>query len=432
MTNEQGARKSKALTIVLGVAVFVLLLAVIFLASPLKEAFFPSRVAPGITLEILEGPDLEGETGLNRYLVEAVVTGHPSPDVLFNRNDGIGEVEKNQTLVLLAEGESFLLRATASNALGSTDVTLELFGEAESGDDEDTAVNGDPDEGDEDESDGEPDEVAPANQPPVISGLTFSTSPLYAGEEFSVTAQATDPDEDPLSFEWWLNGVIVPGSSGTMMSPLIAPGDYELRVVVSDSRGGEAEHSETVVVNALATLFPTPISSENGFIIRDFMAFPGGNVYAGDNSENRICRGYISFDTGSLAEARVHKVELRLADPHVLGDPSFMHAPPAAKPRGLWIEVVVWPARPLQLSDYTLLGNQISAHTNYDITRTSVIGGTAPKLAEALQTYLDAGYTRFKLRLRFERELSNNNNADDGVRYDQGNIYLKVWHEFEP
>lgn len=118
--------KGNRRVIILGISVLLLLLVVV-LATPLKEWIFVSRSAPTIELEIIEG-ELDEETGLYGYLVGAMVTGRPAPDVLFNRNDGIGEVESNHTLILLLEGDNFLLQATASNALGSAAASLDLSG----------------------------------------------------------------------------------------------------------------------------------------------------------------------------------------------------------------------------------------------------------------------------------------------------------------
>jgi len=70
---------------------------------------------------------LDEDTDLYRIVVEAVVFGNPDPEVTYNRNDGIGVMGKNHSLILLEGGASFLIKAIASNTLGSAEASLELF-----------------------------------------------------------------------------------------------------------------------------------------------------------------------------------------------------------------------------------------------------------------------------------------------------------------
>ncbi len=357
--------------------------------------------------------------------------------MLFSRNDGIGETEHNGTLIWLAEDERYLLIAVASNSRGSAEASMELFGGEVDGDDERD------DEG-EDERDGEGDdddnaaprnggEAAPANRPPVISGLTFSTSPLYAGEPFSVTVQTSDPDGDALSYQWWVDGVIVPGPTGnssTFPSPF--PGQYELRVVVSDGRGGEAELSETVTIIlrisiAVSEYVVGPTVSETGLITKGISASPGSLVYAGDDRFNNMYRGFISFDIGPLAGASIRAVEMRLKDPTIVGNPSVFHQ----GSQGLAVRVVHWGARPFTLEDYELLGVGIHSYFDYDITLRSIIGEGLPgeRLAGELQKAIDEGKNRFQIRLSFARDISNNDNSPDAVHYLAGDIKLSVLYE---
>lgn len=518
---EEGNTKRKTPYILLGFAV-LLLLVVIVLTTPLKDWFFAPRTAPTIELTIVE-EEIDEEAGLYGYLVEAIVTGRPTPEVLFNRNEGIEEVERNHALIFLTEGESFLLQATASNTLGSAGASLELTGgmvvtkgfdvsqgiieghivypsagvpldlqvvaenlstgqkfspgsiishtkyptgfgfviQVPPGDYHIYAFNpGDDYRAYYDEyvqsnytvdshekiivtitAGMHVDDVVvgnwwmapsePANRPPAISGIDFSADELLTGSSYTATARASDPDGDPLSYSWQLTGggFLIAESTTNPMS-FTAPaeeGDYQFRVVVRDGRGGEAEYSETVpVILALPvelTYSTYPVSSETGHIVKDYEARPSAIVYAGDDTSNRICRGFISFDIEPLDGARIGDVELRLRNPNVTGDPSFFHGD-----MGLWVGVVSWGVRPFQLPDYGLTGIGIKAYTDYDITLCSFSDEDGQKLADELQKAVDDSKDRFQIRLHFAREISNDNNASEGVWYVHRDIILSVWY----
>ena len=123
---QEKAKKGNVLlpiTIVLLIFILVLL----FFLSPFKEMIFPSALEPELTLSVVESVGPNSETGLYRVVVAAAVEGNPEPQVTFTRNDGVGEMAANHTLVLLEEGETYLLRALATNTEGSAEAELELF-----------------------------------------------------------------------------------------------------------------------------------------------------------------------------------------------------------------------------------------------------------------------------------------------------------------
>ncbi len=126
MAEDQGSKKNKRLIIALVIVAGLFVLTLILFLTPLHTLFFLPQSAPTITLEIAEGPELDENTDLYRIIVEAIVLGNPEPEVTFNRNDGIGEMEINHSLILLEAGDSFLIKAIASNSLGSAEASLEL------------------------------------------------------------------------------------------------------------------------------------------------------------------------------------------------------------------------------------------------------------------------------------------------------------------
>jgi outer membrane protein OmpA-like peptidoglycan-associated protein len=92
--------------------------------------------------------------------------------------------------------------------------------------------------------------VAPKpNQPPTISCST-DRSPILPGERTGITAAASDPDGDPLTYSYSASGGTVNGSGpkAEFDSTGLAPGSYTVRCSVADGKGGTADASTTVDV----------------------------------------------------------------------------------------------------------------------------------------------------------------------------------------
>jgi hypothetical protein len=429
--NNQAELMKNRLLKLLVVFLSLVILVLVFFLSPLKETLFPSKHSPTISLMVVEKAGPEADSGLYRIVVEALVEGNPKPFVQFNRNEGVGELKSNLTLVMLAAEESFILTAVATNSLGSASSSIELSADILVG----TYSRGDrPGQQSDDlvAREGDDRGALTANQPPVIHGIDYSDSRFYPGEVYTITAQATDPDEDALSFYWQIT------SEGRLLSestinPFIwtAPsntGDYDLNVVVSDSRGGEDEYSETISVSPFFRL--AALQRESGKIVKSHgFGFIAGPVYTGDTDNwgvpppNVLCRGFISFDIGQLPPGKIYKAELRLAEPAIYGDPSFMHLR-----TGLLIELLQSDSRPSSYS-YDATAVRISDHDNYDIVLTSIMNGNAPRLAEELQKVLDYEFEIAQFRLRFSNQHSNNDAVRDGVSYERENITLIIWYE---
>jgi outer membrane protein OmpA-like peptidoglycan-associated protein len=92
--------------------------------------------------------------------------------------------------------------------------------------------------------------VAPKpNQPPTISCST-DRSPILPGERTGISAAASDPDGDPLTYSYSASGGTVNGSGpkAEFDSTGLAPGSYTVRCSVADGKGGTADASTTVDV----------------------------------------------------------------------------------------------------------------------------------------------------------------------------------------
>jgi outer membrane protein OmpA-like peptidoglycan-associated protein/chitodextrinase len=100
----------------------------------------------------------------------------------------------------------------------------------------------------------------PPNRPPVVS-CSADKNMVYAesGDVVAVRAQASDPDNDPLTYSWTATGGAVEGSGPEVRwnSSGRAPGTYTVRVRVDDGRGGTADCSVDIRVEPRPNRPPT-------------------------------------------------------------------------------------------------------------------------------------------------------------------------------
>ncbi|MDZ7837347.1 MAG: hypothetical protein U5N58_05020 [Actinomycetota bacterium] len=215
--------KNKLIVVVSIIVVFLFIVLLILLFGPLNRLLFPTQTAPAISLEMIENSEKDPETGLYRILVEATISGDPEPDVVFNRNDGIGELASNTALLFLKADESFELTAIASNKVGTAKAVLEVYPAVEADaeaqtaqEDESVSGLGEEDAEEEETVDSTPsaEEEEVHNQPPAIEAVFMGsdniTDRINRGEpvilpfeegryDFNVTAN--DPEGDFLEFD---------------------------------------------------------------------------------------------------------------------------------------------------------------------------------------------------------------------------------------
>ena len=87
------------------------------------------------------------------------------------------------------------------------------------------------------------------NRPPTISCST-DRSPIMPGERTGITATASDPDGDPLTYSYTATGGQVTGNGpkATFDSTGLQGGSYTVKCSVSDGRGGTADANTNVDV----------------------------------------------------------------------------------------------------------------------------------------------------------------------------------------
>jgi outer membrane protein OmpA-like peptidoglycan-associated protein/opacity protein-like surface antigen len=98
------------------------------------------------------------------------------------------------------------------------------------------------------------------NRAPIVSCSADKTT-VYAGsgDIAAVHAVASDPDNDPLTYSWRTNGGIVEGTGpeARWNSSGVAAGTYEVKVRLEDGRGGTADCSAEIHVEAQPNRPPT-------------------------------------------------------------------------------------------------------------------------------------------------------------------------------
>ena len=104
--------------------------------------------------------------------------------------------------------------------------------------------------------------AAKPNQNPTISCST-DRSPIMPGERTGITSTASDPDGDPLTYNYSATAgqVSGDGAKATFDSTGLQPGSYTVKCGVSDGRGGTAESSTNVDVQQPP---PPPQASKAG------------------------------------------------------------------------------------------------------------------------------------------------------------------------
>ena len=117
--------------------------------------------------------------------------------------------------------------------------------------------------------------VVRENHPPEIVDLSASEEWVIPSGDCTISCEASDPDNDSLSYEWLASGGNITGKGDTVT--WVAPediGDYNITVVVTDGLGGEdsASLSITVAFNKRPIIESLIATAEHKY----FEEIPGG------------------------------------------------------------------------------------------------------------------------------------------------------------
>jgi len=348
--------------------------------------------APTIKLEIYEGPTYSAGDDICYYRIKATVTGKPAPTVKFSKDDSNGAWGKNKVQVNIHRGETYILKATAKNSEGEDSDSMTL--------------------------------TWGCNSNPVISDITLSSATFVINKTYDITASASDPDGDSLTYKWTVSsGAINNGTANPMKWTTPGTvGDCTITVLVTDGKGGEATESKTVSVSAPVEqnadiAVDTGIS---GYIIVKFAAYPGTYyTYVGDYSNDRQIKAYLSFNISaisSLANVTIKEASVTMPVHSIEQHPETMPN----------VHVRVFDYGPtLEIADQGSGGDfvKIFPATN----PMASFDFSSPELAAKLQSAVNAASQRFQLKLSLEG--INTNGIGDYYRFILGNIVLHVKYE---
>ncbi|MDA2935502.1 PKD domain-containing protein, partial [Acidobacteria bacterium AH-259-D05] len=102
------------------------------------------------------------------------------------------------------------------------------------------------------------------NRNPTVA-LTLDTNDVYAGDRVSANAQASDPDGDPLSYSWTLDGQRRSDTSSRIQIDTsgLAGGRHSVAVTVRDDRDGTASATQTLAVREKIVIQVSGIRPDN-------------------------------------------------------------------------------------------------------------------------------------------------------------------------
>ena len=355
-----------------------------------------NKSVPTIELEVYEGPIYSPTDDICYYRIEAIVTGEPYPEINFSKDDSLESLGPDKVQVnLKRDSKTYILTATASNSEGEATDTKTL--------------------------------IWSCNRPPDIKGISLSSDTLYVEKQYEVSVEAIDLDDDELTYSWSVTGGSIVDNT---VNPIKwntpdTPDDYTISVVVDDGKGNTSETSVKVYIGEVTAVVEQQSTSlnlprkegEGGYIEFGGGTFIGGDIYAGDTSNNKPCSGFISFDISGLGGSTVETASLTFSDVTELGAPLYF---PNFPNRMLNINVLDWGAEPITQNDFKLVGIFVASYDYPNITC------NVSKLKDELQKAINEGKSRFQIRIHFSGPYTDDDSKNDGWRYLQSNVNLNV------
>jgi hypothetical protein len=356
--------------------------------EPAEQPPIKQGTAPTVTLQIYEGPLYSEVDDICYYRVLAVVTGDPSPAIIFNKDDSLGSLGHGRAQINISrENPSFTLNATVQNSMGSSSASITLSWNC--------------------------------NRSPDITGIAFDSSTFYVDEEYDVNAEVIDLDGDELAYLWSSNGGEIEDldDNPTEWDAPHEPGTYTLSVAVTDTAGNVSEASIEVDVEEKEeepeNLDLPRKESEGGYVEYGGSTSNGGDIYAGDSENNLPCSGFVSFDITGISGKTVDSATLTLSGASVSGDPLDIFD-------DLWIHSLDWGAEPISQGDFMLAGVVIAEYGSPDINCST------DKLKQEIQKAVNDGRNRFQIRIQFGGDYTDDDDKKDGWKYSQSNVDLNV------
>ena len=355
------------------------------------EEGIEEEITPTIELEIYEGPLYSPSDNVCYYRIKANVTGTPTPDVEFSKDDSYGYWGEYKAQVNLnSPSATYTLIATATNSEGTATDSIELSWGCST------------------------------NNPPKITDLFISPGTKFTGSKCDVIVTATDLDGDNLNYKWstgggYFDSITVADTEWT--APDTA-GTYNITITVSDGNGGVDTETITVEVESSQTQ-PTinkyiPVVLGEGGRSNENGGYYGLNYFtAGDDGLfNDMYKGFISFDITGLTGTTITEAELSFSVYGTQGDVSnFL-------PLGLFS--VYWGDRKIEVTDFYITGDSIESFTAPNFTCSH------SNLRQYIQNAIDSGKPRFQVMIHFTGLETDNDSVKDTWSYKPNGINLNV------
>jgi len=175
------------------------------------------------------------------------------------------------------------------------------------------------------------------NEIPVISSVSANPTQVVVGQSTTITAVASDPDDDPITYSWSASQGTISGTGRQVTwTSSDQSGSVSIGLTASDNRGGQATNSVTVTVLPLTTTITlNPVPAESG-TVNQKNATDDSIYRAGDDELNVGYRAFWSFDISSLAHKDIRSANLKFTTKRVVGSP-FAHNKPPVGLGGLWL-----------------------------------------------------------------------------------------------
>ena len=250
-----------------------------------------------------------------------------------------------------------------------------------------------------------------ANQSPIISSLTTNPSGVLYGGSTTITCIANDPDGDAVRYSWSASegNITGVGDKVTWVAPNKG-GSFNITVIVSDGKGGEATGNITVTVSsAVNTVNITPIAQETG-TVSSAGDKDNSRTKAGDDENDISYCAFWSFDIWSLQGKKIQSASLKFNMRSMAGAPF----PSTTGLGGLWLWKVTY-GDTLPKSRY--LGSPLKN------TALQTMPPSAIDVTPEIGFLAAAAATRFQLEAVFNK-VTNGNRAAEWIEWSE--VVLEV------